>query len=417
MPMLMKKLLCIIVAALMIISCSKENSNPQSTGQVTIRGTISAAGAKKVSGKKSSDLISIADAKKVMIFKGSQYTIANIVDSSFTISADEGSANAIVFLNAENKFIGVLCTQGLYVLPLVGLKDGENTIIDLQKLTMPGDSVVPMHNPFGTEINLSIKEIESLKAVGSYYKSLAENIDADNNGELDILVNKQISLTFHFGLYIGTMGLDNTPPTAINNQNLFINYGIELSGGKALGSVSNTSKLTGPLGNENNDIKLWGFANTADGKQAFLISFIREGIVQPDNPLGNNFLPFQKGIYTFTPYSGTSYNLHFSNVDARDNLIIISPVLKTDGNGKILSVEFKYTLPDGTSINPEKLISDFMIQFINTEDKQFLIARPVAEQGFFKYTFPTPVDLSTFKGMDLFYYDLLGNYYNNNWKK
>jgi hypothetical protein len=414
----MKRLLCLIVIAVIVISCSKEDSNPQTTtGQVTIKGTISAVGAKKINKKKGADPVSIADAKKVMIFEGSQYTISNIVDSSFTISADEGTANALVFLNADNKFIGVLCTQGLYVLPLVGLKDSENTIIDLQKLTMPGDSIIPMHNPFGTEINLSFKEIESLKAVGSYYKSLAENIDADNNGELDILVNKQISLTFHFLLYIGKMGVDNTLPTAVNEQNLFINYFIELSGGKALGDVSNSSKLIGPIGNESSDIKLWGFANTVDSKQSFLISFIREGNVNPGNPLGNNFLPFEKGIYTFTPYSGTSYNLNFSNVDARDNLIIISPTLKTDGNGKILSVEFKYTLTDGTSINPEKLISDFMIQFIDTEDKQFLIVRPVAEHGFYKFTFQNPVNLSTLKGMGLFYYDLLGNYYTNTWLK
>jgi hypothetical protein len=282
---------------------------------------------------------------------------------------------------------------------------------------MPGDSIIPMHNPFGDEINISPEELESIKAVGSYYESLAKNIDADGDGVLDILVNKQISLTFHFGLFVGNMGIDNTGPTVINQDALFINYGIELSGGTALGSVSNSSTLTGPAGNESNDIKLWGYANVANGRESFLCSFIRQGLVQPGNPMGNNFLPFDKGVYTFTPYTGTSMQLHFSNVDAKDNLIIISPTLKTDGNGKILSVEFKYNLPDGKEVNPENLISDFMIQFINTENNQFLIARPVKDHGYYKFPFPSPVDLSTFKGMDLFYYDLLGNYYNNNWKK
>ena len=238
-----------------------------------------------------------------MVFKGSHYEIFNIVNGSFAVTAEAGSANALAFLDSENKFIGLLCTQGLNVLPLVGLIDGDNTVIDLQTLTMPGDSVIPMHNPFGDEINITPEEIESIKAVGSYYESLAKNIDADNDGEIDILVNKQVSLVFHFGLYIGKMGLDNIPPDAVNDQGTFINYGIELAGGTALGPVSNNSVLTGPAGDESTDIKLWGFANTATDRETFLISFIRQGLVQPENPMGNNFLPFKKGIYTFSPYS------------------------------------------------------------------------------------------------------------------
>jgi hypothetical protein len=413
----MKNFIYIILITAFLVSCKKDKIDTSDSGKVTIKGRISAAGAKKLVGTKGSDPVSIADAKKVMVFRGSQYSISNIVDSSFSVSADEGTANSLVFLSADNKFIGVLCTQGLNVLPLVGLKDGERTIIDLQKLTMPGDSIIPLHNPFGDEIGISAKELESLKAVGSYYKSLAENIDADNDGELDILVKKQLTLIFHFGLYVGKMGIDTIKPASVNAQSLFINYGVEFSGGTALGRVSNSSLLTGPAGNESSNIKLWGFANQTNGKESFLISFIREGIVQPGNPMGNNFLPFEKGIYTFTPYAGTSMKLHFSNIDARDNLIIISPTLKTDGNGKILTVEFNYTLPDRSPVKPENLISDFMIQFINNENNQFLVVRPVAEHGFYKFTFPSPVNLSTFKGMDLFYYDLLGNYYNNNWSK
>ena len=82
-----------------------------------------------------------------------------------------------------------------------------------------------------------------------------------------------------------------------------------------------------------------------------------------------------------------------------------------------VSVSFKYTLPDGTPIDPENLISDFMLQFVNTDNQQFIIARPVAEHGYYTYTFATPFDINSLRGLDLFYYDLLGNYYNNNWKK
>jgi hypothetical protein len=415
----MKRIIFLLVITLLLSGCNKDNSgtDDSATGKVTIKGTISASGTKRGTGTKAGGSLSLADAKKVMLFRGSSYSISDIVNNSFSVSADAGSANALVFLDKDNKFIGVLCTEGLNVLPLVGLNNGDKTIIDLQTLTMPGDSIVPLHNPFGDEINISPAELESLRAVGSYYESLAKNIDADGDGELDILSNKQISLTFHFNLYIGKMGLDNVPPDAVNEQNLYINYGIELAGGTNLGTVSDGSVLTGPEGDPSTDIKLWGFANTVNSRQAFLISFIRQGLVQPGNPMGNNFLPFKKGIYTFTPYQGTSMKLHFSNVDARANLIIVSPTLNTDGNGKIVSVSFKYAFPNGTEVNPENLISDFMLQFINTDNQQFLVVRPVADHGYYKYTFPSPVDLERLKGMDLFYYDLLGNYYNNNWKK
>ena len=58
------------------------------------------------------------------------------------------------------------------------------------------------------------------------------------------------------------MGIDNVPPTDITNENYWINYGIEFAGGTSLGPASNNSTLTGPIGDEYNDIILWGFRNT-----------------------------------------------------------------------------------------------------------------------------------------------------------
>jgi hypothetical protein len=225
----MKKLTFLLLMSVLICNCNKDNNNQDNSDKVRIKGTISAKGAKKQYGSKGDEVLTIANAKKVMIFRGSEYTIAEIVDSSFTVSADAGTANAIAFLDSKNKFIGLLCTEGLNLLPLVGLTDGNNTIIDLQTLTMPGDSIIPMHNPFGDEINISPKELESLRSVGSYYESLAKNIDADNDGELDILVKKHVSLIFHFGLYVGKLGLDNNPPTAVNPQSVLINYGVVIT--------------------------------------------------------------------------------------------------------------------------------------------------------------------------------------------
>jgi hypothetical protein len=413
----MRNLILAIFIMLLPVSCSDRDNNSPNSGMVTIKGTISSGSGKAGSTGKAGQELSLADARKVMVFKRSKYTIWDIVDNTFSVSSDAGTANSLVFLNKDNKFIGVLCTQGLNVLPLVGLKDGDNTVIDLKTLTMPGDSVIPMHNPFGDEIDISPEEIENLLAVGSYYESLAENIDADNNGELDILTNRQVTIIFHFNIYVGNIGIDNTPPGKVSQGNYFINYGVEFAGGIGLNPVDNTATLTGPAGDECNDIFLWGFSNTNSGNEKFLVGFNRRGVPVPENPMVNNFLPFKNGIYTFTPYPGTSFTLHFSTIDARDNLIIVSPTLHTDGNGKITKVTFDFEMPDGTPVIPENLISDFMMQFINNGNQQFLVDRLSPEQGYSSYTFKTPPDLASFKGMDIFYYDLLGNYYNNNWSK
>ena len=414
----MKKIFILLLITIVICSCSKNDFSP-GDGKVTIKGTISSLNSKTIRDQKSGEILSLADAKKVMVFRGSNYDIFDIIDGSFSVTADAGTANALAFLNSDNKFIGVLCTQGLNVLPLVGLRDGDNTIIDLQTLTMPGDSIVPMHNPFGNEIDISPDDLESLIAVGSYYEAIAKNIDADNDGELDILSGKQITLGFHFNIFIGHIGIDNTPPTMLNSEIfLYINYATELQGGIGLGPVSEGSTLTGPIGDEYDDIELGGFVNAPpDNELAFMIGFNREGVATPYHPMGVVLLPFKKGVYKFTPYPGTDPNLRFSTIEAKDNLIIIIPTLKTDGNGKVVSISFDYIFPDNSPANPENLISNLMMQFTDSSCEQFLCVTHLEEKGFYVYTFPAPFDLSTLEGMDLIYNDLLGNTYNNGWRK
>ena len=85
---------------------------------------------------------SLVDAKKVMIFSantfshGMYYSFVDISDGAFTAYSQMGFATAMVFLDSDNKYIGNLCTEGLNVLPLANLSDGENTVIDLSTLTL-----------------------------------------------------------------------------------------------------------------------------------------------------------------------------------------------------------------------------------------------------------------------------------------
>ena len=74
----------------------------------------------------------------------------------------------------DNRFIGCLNAGGLNVLPLVSLKDGDNTIIDLSSLTLAGKLVIPANNPIGDEIDLNDGEVNWYKELGAYYESLSQ---------------------------------------------------------------------------------------------------------------------------------------------------------------------------------------------------------------------------------------------------
>ena len=118
--------------------------------------------------------LSLSDAKKVLVFNSTSYKVFDIVNNSFTADAVSGTATAIAFLDANNQYIGCLTAGGLNVLPLVSLKDGDNTIIDLSTLTLDGTSVIPANNPLGNSILLNNEEIAWYKELGGYYESLSK---------------------------------------------------------------------------------------------------------------------------------------------------------------------------------------------------------------------------------------------------
>jgi len=193
----MKNVIMLVIISLLVFSCKKDNHDPENTDNqggnqgIVIKGKIALTAALNNNGLKSGNTLSLSDAKKVLVFSGQGYTLADIVNGSFSASADMGTATALVFLDVNNKYIGNLFAGGLNVLPLDSLKNGKNTTIDLTTLTLSGTSVIPAHNPLGNEIIITQAEINCLKEVGGYYESLSKNIDANNDGVPDILSNKQ----------------------------------------------------------------------------------------------------------------------------------------------------------------------------------------------------------------------------------
>jgi len=400
---------------LLVSSCQKDNGNSgNNNGSVLIKGSI--APSKRNLGSKSVNTVTLADAKRVLVFNGSNYTIADIVNGSFTVSGAAGSANVLAFLDSDNGFIGLLCTRGLNMLPLVGLKDGDNTVIDLSSLTMPGDSVVPFHDPFGDEINITSKEIEAMKAVGGYFESLSKNIDTDSDGKPDILDKKQITMYTQFAIFAGKWGINSTPPTVADVSDLWINYKLIIMGGSRLSASKELASLTGPSGGEYNDIKMQDLLSNPSTEESFIATFLRETMAGMDAPWGSAFLPFKKGTYSLH-LGDNKYSLNYSNIDAKYNMVIATPTLHTNSEGKLTSITIEYKLPDNSSVNPKILLTNLMLQLNDhSYNRLFNSDRLTAETGYDELVFKTPLDISNLYQIDVFYNDLLGNEYAIIWR-
>ncbi len=240
----MRNLILAFAVLLMMGSCSKNDDSNSGTSRIVIKGTIS--GNVKSAGLKSENPLLLSDARKVLVFNSTGYQLFNIDGGSFTAKALSGTATALAFLDAENRYIGCLCSGGLNVLPLVSLKDGDNTVIDLSTLTLDGTSVIPANNPIGDKIVLNADEIAWYKELGVYYESLSKNIDADNDGIPDILDKKDFNISTIFDIYCGTWGLNDSPPTINDTSNFFINYTLRIAGGKSLIPSNSNVVITGP---------------------------------------------------------------------------------------------------------------------------------------------------------------------------
>src|ERR1035437_1280868 len=132
----MRKIFYLILIAATFTTCKKvdnnnsNNNNNNNNNNNTKSGVIIKG--KLATGKGSE---SLADAKRVLVFDGVNnmglnMRFVDIVNGQFIDTLQMGSITAMVFLDANNKYIGTFCNQGLNLLPLCMLSKGDSTIID-----------------------------------------------------------------------------------------------------------------------------------------------------------------------------------------------------------------------------------------------------------------------------------------------
>jgi hypothetical protein len=264
-----RNLIPLFVLFLAFAGCNKDNST--NTNGIIIKGTISAGSSTKSTNLKSTNTAyTLADAKKILVFNSSGgYQLFNIEDGSFTARAMQGTACALVFLTEDNSFIGCLQSGGLNILPLVSLKDGDKTVIDLSNLTLEGSNVLPSNNPIGNEINLNPAEIERYRQFGAFFESLSMNIDTDGDGIPDLIDRKGLYVSTIYDVNCGMWGLNNTAPEIIDTSHLTINYTLRIWGEKSIIPQNTEVTLSGPEGSPYNDIEKSYYTPAPDG---FIIS-------------------------------------------------------------------------------------------------------------------------------------------------
>ena len=407
----MRDLIAVLAVCFAIAGCSSDDSN--SNNRIVIKGRISGDN-QKSAGLKSADSLSLYDTKKVLVFNSSSYRLFNIDDSSFTASAFPGTATALAFLDEENRYIGCLCAGGLNVLPLVSLRDGDHTVIDLSTLTLEGTSVIPSNNPIGDEIDLTEDEIAWYRELGVYYESLSKNIDADNDDIPDILDKKAFNISTIFDIYCGSYGLNDVPPQVNDTSGFFINYAMRIAGGKSLIPSNPDIVVSGPEASPYTDIIQTHYAT---GPDCFIAFFQRATPAPPGYPFGSAFLPFEKGMYTVT-LDSKNYTLNYSNISARHFFILAQPTIHTNTDNEIVSVSVEYRDMDNALVDPENFVYQTMIQLNGFQNQLGQIGTlwedPEAKTNTELYNFvlPDPLPLPELRGLTVCYLDLIGNAYN-----
>jgi hypothetical protein len=409
----MKNLILVFVILFATLSCTKNDESQFNVPHIVIKGTISGSNLKS-SGLNDANPLSLADAKKVLVFTSASYKVFDIVNNSFTANAVSGTATAIAFLDANSQYIGCLTAGGLNVLPLVSLRDGDNTVIDLSTLTLNGTSVIPANNPIGNTILLNNEEIEWYKELGGYYASLSKNIDANNDGIPDILSKSDIGLSTIFNISCGPWTINNAAVQVVDTNHILINYILRIGTGKALKPTNTNVIVSGPAGAPHNDIRQTSFAF---GPDCFIASFVRESPPSPAYPMGSIMLPFGKGTYTIT-LENKNYTLNYANISAKHFFILAKPTIHTNSNNEIVSVSIDYRDIFNNIVTAENYVYETQVTLdgphAQLRQMGALWENPEAKTNtdLYNFTLPTPLPMSQLARLSVMYLDVIGNSYN-----
>jgi hypothetical protein len=419
----MKTIIYTLLFSILLVGCDKDYVYIK---KIRLKGKISTTAKASGSPMKAPSVgFTLADAAKVLIFFGNEYDIADIKsDGSFSGRAPLGSASCVVFLTANNDYIGNLFVGGCNLLPLVSM-DEKIDEIDFSTLTLSGTRVIPANDPIGKTIMLTDKELAFLGEVDSYYEALAKNIDMDNNGEPDVMEGKQIQL---FGMHSfkgGAWGTDSKSPVITSKSAITLDNGIHMFGPNELlnntsNSVAENAKLCGPADNPHSDIVNSG--NSYINNKEFKVNFARHS---QQGQQWNTPLAFNNGVYTLT-IDSKNFTFNYVNVNMLDYLIVAIPTLHVNSSNQLTSISISYQLSDGSPVTPRNIMSsgiDVNVAYNSANGGQFMdeVLSPTGAKyddkyDYYNVEFEKPLDMKSVSSIRLSYFDILGNQYGVGWE-
>ncbi|GEM_PF-595543 len=408
---------------LFVVAGCNEDSNFFETlfsKKVKISGKIDRSKSGSSDNQKNTDNdYTLDQAEKVLIFYGRKYDLVNIRnDGSFSGRAPLGSATAVAFLTENNEFIGNLFVGGINFLPLVS-DNGELSEIDLEELTLDGDRVIPANDPLGSQIILSEAELEFMNEVGAYYRSLSKNIDMNNNITPDVMEHGIIDITICSNFFAGKFGVNNSAAELGSFDASSINYTIFMEGpiewiSSSDNSIPENAYISGPADDPCTDLRNAG--NSYSNNSNFKVNFARglnDGV----------FLPFPAGIYTLH-IDNQEFTFYYSNLNTFNYWVLAIPTLITNSENQVTHIQLHYQFPDGTEIDPQRLLSTGISIDISGENYNNILSQLYEsgdgsdpEYDYHNIELETPISLDDIQSVRIGYGDLFGNECGNSWGK
>jgi hypothetical protein len=288
------------------------------------------------------------DVSKVIVFQGDGgYFVSTVSNSSFSIAVEKGSPVGLIFVGANNNYLGYLTLKnGIDSLPLTKLSSGVNTI-DLQTLSSSGLIVEPSHNPIGSELPLTSEEQTAIAQSDDFFASTIKNPDVDGNGTIDIFEEKFFRSQILYYITGGNFGGNLTPT---------VSTPASITGYRFAFDATDTNRpdtvyFTGPAGS--------GLSNSPSDQPNVYTD--RTTYFSPS--VSNPVIP-PTGQYTVSYKTST---LTFSIPDQSSstfNVIMAVPTVTLNADGTIQKVNWVYKLGSGASatLDPQAIIDSIQLQ-------------------------------------------------------
>ncbi|MCX7738289.1 MAG: hypothetical protein N2Z80_02570 [Hydrogenothermaceae bacterium] len=432
----MKKYLALIGIVSVLSSCGGSGGSNQNNinipgsinipeNQILIKGRLSGlVGSRNESGGIHAMLMKIfpnafastSTIAKVLVFTQSgNFWVTNVNNGIFSVGVEKGTVVGLVFLDANNKFIGYLnLKKDLDSLPLTKLKSGVKEI-DLKEIKLNGNTFTPSYIPLDQELEFSEDEKNSLEFMDDFFSSVVKNPDVDGNGVVDLMENKFYRLGILYFVKAGEFGNKLTPTL---NQSVYIN-GFRLSFDAFDENRPQYVEFTGPINSDLNNAPS-SQANTYPNSTTYFSPYIGYS----PGSTGNKIPP--SGSYTVS-YKGRSFVFNIPDQSSAPSRIVIAvPTVTLNQNGTINKLNWVYKMPAGNStLSPTAVIREIEVQIDGTGTSCSSYPQPnriynsgMLKPGVVEHTLSCQnINWQSVSRIHMSYNDVYGNHYVITWNK